>query len=1059
MWVGTAGSPSSNLTRHEHRELIKEEIELWLEDEHIAIASAGFGVSLLLVAGVLATAVKKGRISLVLLVTATLFVVVVTVGVSSWLLTYDEMRDELQHQVDKLLVSKVNEITRAVFDVLQPGLTMTNLLKEQADLGLGGLNDSFPLPPRRLISIARAFSAAGAVGAIDLLYFGTVDGYSCAVNLAEGKLNGLILYGFPPEAPVEHLLNTTCVGWDLEDRGCPKCGCGTADACREHCSATCLVYNTTNCYWADGKSHVVAYMPDPKTGLPRSGRTEFSYHWDPRVRPWFKLGMAQEDDAQLWMEPYAFLYDLAVPVPVIGVSSITPVHDQNTGKKLGVVAADYRVDTLHDVLKKMEVTPEARIFLCSLEGKLISSSSPVVAMQATAFGTGTGAFEVPNVLSHPDASTRALFRDIIERLGSFHAVLEAQRIVHFGDYMAILAPLEMQGLTFFVVISIPFDDIYAEAVRASTMALVVVLSISVAGSLFVAAIISATLVSVTRLAAQMRRVAHLHTSLDAAPSSRVLEIYAVQEAFSEVVANLTEYKQFLPCQVLDDDLTKSDSYYRRDTCMAAPSGSTVAIAFTDIVGSTTLWSYEPDDMGNALQLHNQVIRSAVVAYDGYEVKTIGDSFMVAFDTLANGVTFGLSVHQALLACSWPPSLLRFPQCAPDDAGVWGGLTVRIGVHEGRVSVDANPLTGRKDYFGTIVNTAARLEGSSLHGAVTMLEEAYEKMPPSGVDAVCHSMGSVPLKGLDSETRLVALFPPKLGSRRKARKASVVPAPGEPQQQQHLHQQHLHQQHLQQLQQMAPQVAQQLPVSEDSQTTRGSDIKVTPRSSRLSKLPPLHLPVAEVRQVLSATVICAEIACAAEWGPETEADWKGHMGYLLACVDRCSGQVNGVFGRAVGVSWTRARPQAENGLRFAAMLREAEAGRVYALGCCTGPVSVGSLGREGQRFLNVSGECVELCRRLGDVARQWGRTILFANLLEKWPVAEWLSPCFKRCEEDQEAELALVSGNVEVFLYDPEEVQCSEMNSSMSQSVESVPLLPCSFAQAMKLTSSSKETFL
>eukprot|EP00754_Rhynchopus_humris_P050304 Rhum_TRINITY_DN8892_c0_g1::Rhum_TRINITY_DN8892_c0_g1_i1::g.30364::m.30364 len=798
MWVSTAAAPSSNLTGHAHRELVKEEIELSLENEHIAIAAAGFGVSLLLVAGVLAMAVKKGRISLVLLVTATLFVVVITVGVSAWLLTYDEMREELQKQVDKLLVSKVHEITRAVFDILQPGLAMTHLVKEQADLGLGSLNDSYPLPSRRLISIASAFTQLGAAGAIDLLYFGTVDGYSCAVNLAEGRQQNLILYGFPPEAPVEHLLDaTTCPGWDLANRSCTECECGAADPCRGHCAATCQVFNATNCYGRDGSNSVVAYFPDPKTGQPRQGRAEYTFPWDPRVRPWFKLGLAQDDDVQLWMEPYAFLYDLSAPVPVIGVSSIVPVHDQNTGKKLGVVAADYRVDTLHDVLKKMEVTPRARIFLCSLTGKLISSSSPAVAMQAMAFGTGDGAFEVPDVLSHPDPDTRALFGDIIELLGSFEAVQEAQRIVHFGDVMAILAPLEMQGLTFFVVISIPFDDIYAEAVRASTMSLLVVLSISVAGSLFVAAIISATLVSVARLGAQMRRVAHLHTSLDAAPSSRVLEIYAVQEAFSEVVANLTEYKQFLPCQVLDDGLSKSDSYYRRDTCMAAPSGATVAIAFTDIVGSTTLWSYEPDDMSDALQLHNQVIRSAVVAYDGYEVKTIGDSFMVAFDTLANGVTFGLSVHQALLACSWPPSLLRFPQCAPDDAGVWGGLTVRIGVHEGRVSVDANPLTGRKDYFGTIVNTAARLEGSSLHGAVTMLEEAYEKMPPSSVEAVCHSMGSVALKGLDRDTRLVALFPPKLGSRRKARKASVVPAPGEQQQQQHLHQQQL-----QQLQEMS-----------------------------------------------------------------------------------------------------------------------------------------------------------------------------------------------------------------------------------------------------------------
>ena len=47
-----------------------------------------------------------------------------------------------------------------------------------------------------------------------------------------------------------------------------------------------------------------------------------------------------------------------------------------------------------------------------------------------------------------------------------------------------------------------------------------------------------------------------------------------------------------------------------------------------IQGSSSLWDQYPAEMSVALDTHNEVIREELVRFGGYEVKTIGDSFMV-----------------------------------------------------------------------------------------------------------------------------------------------------------------------------------------------------------------------------------------------------------------------------------------------------------------------------------------------------------------------------------------------------------------------------------------------
>src|SRR6266851_1698562 len=62
---------------------------------------------------------------------------------------------------------------------------------------------------------------------------------------------------------------------------------------------------------------------------------------------------------------------------------------------------------------------------------------------------------------------------------------------------------------------------------------------------------------------------------------------------------------------------------------SAPRGI-VVLMFTDIEDSSPLWEQMGDRFRPVLQRHNQLIRERIQAWDGYEVKSQGDSFMVAF---------------------------------------------------------------------------------------------------------------------------------------------------------------------------------------------------------------------------------------------------------------------------------------------------------------------------------------------------------------------------------------------------------------------------------------------
>jgi predicted ATPase/class 3 adenylate cyclase len=184
----------------------------------------------------------------------------------------------------------------------------------------------------------------------------------------------------------------------------------------------------------------------------------------------------------------------------------------------------------------------------------------------------------------------------------------------------------------------------------------------------------------------------------------------------------------------------------------APSG-TVTLMFTDIQGSTRLWETLGDGFRPILDRHNDLARAEIERYRGFEVKSQGDSFMVAFGDGADGVRCALAIQKALARENWPETV--------------GELLIRIGLHTGEPILQPDP-SGRPDYFGPVVNRSARIEAAA-HGGQTVISgatrEAIQAALGDGLAGVEFiNMGTHRLRGLDDPEQIFEVRDPELGHR-------------------------------------------------------------------------------------------------------------------------------------------------------------------------------------------------------------------------------------------------------------------------------------------------------
>ncbi|MDP9238482.1 MAG: AAA family ATPase, partial [Chloroflexota bacterium] len=167
----------------------------------------------------------------------------------------------------------------------------------------------------------------------------------------------------------------------------------------------------------------------------------------------------------------------------------------------------------------------------------------------------------------------------------------------------------------------------------------------------------------------------------------------------------------------------------------APDG-TVTIMFSDIEDSTPIAERLGDQAWlELLRQHNAIIRKQLRAYDGFEVKTIGDAFMVAFQSAKKGLDCAIAIQRAFAADNDLPSPL-----VGEGPGV-RAVRVRIGLHAGEAVREDG------DFYGKNVIMASRVAGKAVGGEI-LVSSLVRQLVESSVGAGTFADSrEVELKGL------------------------------------------------------------------------------------------------------------------------------------------------------------------------------------------------------------------------------------------------------------------------------------------------------------------------
>ena len=154
---------------------------------------------------------------------------------------------------------------------------------------------------------------------------------------------------------------------------------------------------------------------------------------------------------------------------------------------------------------------------------------------------------------------------------------------------------------------------------------------------------------------------------------------------------------------------------------------TVTILFSDIVDSSSLYEKLGDLRAHELiRLHNEILRQQISVHRGVEVKTLGDSFMIAFPSARRA---------ALCAIATQRSFAAYSQSHPDQP-----LSIRMGLHVGEA------INESADYFGKMVILAARIAALAEGGRI-LVSSTFRDLTSSAGDLRTESLGEKSLKGL------------------------------------------------------------------------------------------------------------------------------------------------------------------------------------------------------------------------------------------------------------------------------------------------------------------------
>jgi class 3 adenylate cyclase len=163
-------------------------------------------------------------------------------------------------------------------------------------------------------------------------------------------------------------------------------------------------------------------------------------------------------------------------------------------------------------------------------------------------------------------------------------------------------------------------------------------------------------------------------------------------------------------------------------------GGTVTILFSDIEGFSSMTERLGDRKAqDIVRVHNAIVRGNVGACGGFEVKSQGDGFMIAFDSASKALRCAQAIQHELNA---------YTRSHPDEP-----VRVRMGLHTGEAIKDND------DFLGRTVIVASRIADAACGGEILVSSLLKELVTGTGEFRFGDSR-EVELKGLSGTHQVV-----------------------------------------------------------------------------------------------------------------------------------------------------------------------------------------------------------------------------------------------------------------------------------------------------------------